>query len=65
MKRSEKENPFPYPKIKQAGSQNLWCSKEVAIWEDKEIERTALDRFLNVQEKISSQKQTDSDPIIH
>ena len=65
MKRPERENPFPYPRIKQAGSQNLWCSKEVGIWEDKEIERTALDRFLNVQEAISAQKQTDNDPIIH
>lgn len=50
MKRDN--NPFPAPLIKQAGSFNLWCSKSVAAWEDREIERTARDQFLEEQSAL-------------
>ena len=57
-------NPFPAPLIKQAGSFNLWCAKSVAAWEDREIKRTALDRFLEEQEVISN-RQDDDQEIFH
>ena len=38
MKR--KCNPFPAPCIKHSGSCNLWDSKSILDWEEKEKQRT-------------------------
>jgi hypothetical protein len=34
------ENPFPAPRIRHAGSCNLWAIEDVRAWEIREYERT-------------------------
>lgn len=54
---TKKENPFPAPAMKMAGSANLWLKKDVELWETRQMELASIDRFLNEQEAISRNRE--------
>ncbi len=65
MRRPKDENPFPQPALSSPGSPNLFFTKDVMAWEDIELARTAMDRFLNNQEEISRQRDEPETSVFH